>query len=242
MYTDDECRKLLEVARQYELKKTPVRWGILIQMCLDTGMRRGELLNTTWCDIDFKGFTVDVSPKKDHVTRWEWHIKDTERRRLPLTAELVKLLAEHKVSQPQDNPYVFVPDARYKGIQELRDAHKWTVNAGRCPLAGFSSRFRRIRHLAKIESGTLHDLRRTCLSNWITQGLSLHEVKELAGHASIETTERFYLAVRKDFLDRARAASEASRKGESVAHLLRAPCEPDELEDLLCLSSSAEGF
>jgi integrase len=115
VYTDDECRKLLEVARQYELKKTPVRWGILIQMCLDTGMRRGELLNTTWCDIDFKGFTVDVSPKKDHVTRWEWHIKDTERRRLPLTAELVKLLAEHKVSQPQDNPYVFVPDARYKG-------------------------------------------------------------------------------------------------------------------------------
>ena len=49
-------------------------------------------------------------------------------------------------------------------------------------------------------------------SNWIVQGLSLHEVKELAGHAGIETTERFYLAVRKDVLDRARAASEASRK------------------------------
>jgi hypothetical protein len=51
--------------------------------------------------------------------------------------------------------------------------------------------------------------------------LSLHEVKELAGHASIETTERFYLAVRKDVLDRARAASEAFRKGQFVARLLR---------------------
>ena len=242
VYTEDECRRLLELARQYEGTRTPVRWGLLIQMCLDTGMRRGELLNMTWRDIDFAGFTVDVSPKKDDLSTWEWHIKDTERRRLPLTAALVKLLVEHKASQPQGNPYVFVPNVRYEGIQESRRAHQWTVDAGRCPLAGFSPRFRRIRHLANVESGTFHDLRRTCLSNWVTQGLSLHEVKELAGHASIETTERFYLAVRKDFLDRARAASEASRKGESVAHLLRADAESDKMEELLCVSSSAEGF
>jgi integrase len=63
-----------------------------------------------------------------------------------------------------------------------------------------------IRDLANIHTGTFHDLRRACLSNWILQGLSLHEVKELAGHASIETAERFYMAVRKDVLDRARVA------------------------------------
>jgi hypothetical protein len=48
----------------------------------------------------------------------------------------------------------------------------------------------------------------------------------LAGHAGIETTERFYLAVRKDILDR--AASEASRRSQSVARLLRAPSESNE--------------
>ena len=238
VYTDDECQRLLETARQYERKRTPVRWGLLIQMCLDTGMRRGELLNLTWRDIDFVRFTVDVSPKKDDMDTWEWHIKDTDRRTLPLTAALVKLLAGHKTLQQEGNPYVFVPNVRYEGIQKSRRAGTWTVDAGRCPLAGFSPRFRRIKKLAHIESGTFHDLRRTCLSNWVTQGLSLHEVKELAGHASIETTERFYLAVRKDFLDRARAASEASHKGESVAHLLRAVTESDKMEDLLCVSSS----
>lgn len=77
--------------------------------------------------------------------------------------------------------------------------------------------------MASIEKETFHDLRRTCLSNCVAQGLSLYEVKELAGHAKIETTERFYLAVRRDVVDRARAASEASREGNSVAHLLRAP-------------------
>jgi hypothetical protein len=61
----------------------------------------------------------------------------------------------------------------------------------------------------------------------LPKGLSLYEVKELAGHAKIETTERFYLAVRRDVVDRARAASDASRKGNSVAHLLRAPLEDE---------------
>ena len=237
VYTDQECRSMCRFARQYEEKGSPIKWELLIRMCLGTGMRRGELLNTTWRNIDFAGMTVDVAPKKDTVDTWEWHIKDTERRTLPLTAELVKLLVEHQVSQPEGCPYIFVPIARYERIQEFGRVGQWTVEKGRSPLSKFCHHFNEIRRLAAIRTGTFHDLRRTCLSNWIVQGLSLHEVKELAGHASIETTERFYLAVRKDVLDRARAASEASRKGQSVARLLRAPYESD--EDPITLSVNA---
>ena len=165
VFTDSECHNLCGAARQYEEKGSPIKWELLIRMCLGTGMRRGELMNTTWRDVDFGTMTVDVSPKNDREDTWEWHIKDTERRTLPLTADLVRLLVELQMSQPEGNPYIFVPMARYERIQ----------------------------------------------------GLSLHEVKELAGHAGIETTERFYLAVRKDVVDRARAASEASRRGNSVA-------------------------
>jgi len=237
VYTDQECHGLCRFSRQYEEKGSPIKWELLIRMCLGTGMRRGELLNTTWRDIDFARMTVDVSPKKDGTDTWEWHIKDTERRTLPLTAELVRLLVEHQMSQPEGCPYIFVPMARYERIQEYRRAGQWDVEKGRSPLSKFCHHFNRIRSLASIRTGTFHDLRRTCLSNWIVQGLSLHEVKELAGHASIETTERFYLAVRKDVLDRAPAASEASRKGQFVARLLRAPSESD--EDPITLSANA---
>ena len=223
VFSDDECDRLWRCARQYEEKGRPVKWELLIRMCLATGMRRGELMNTTWRDIDFANMTVEVSPKKDRKDTWEWHVKDTDRRTLPLTANLVKPLVEHQMAQPEGNPYVFVPTARYELIQELRRSGQWTVEGGRSPLSKFCHHFNRIRARAGIESGTFHDLRRTCLNNWIVQGLSLHEVKELAGHAGIETTDRFYLAVRKDVVDRARAASEASCKGESVARLLRAP-------------------
>ena len=111
------------------------------------------------------------------------------------------------------------------------------MDKGRSPLSKFCHHFNKIRRLAGIETGTFHDLRRTCLSNWVTQGLSLHEVKELAGHAKIETTERFYLAVRKDVIDRARAASDISRKGDSVARLLRASADSDRNQEVPCASA-----
>jgi len=237
VFTDQECHNLCGAARQYEGKGSSVKWELLIRMCLGTGMRRGELMNTTWRDIDFARMTVDVSPKKDGEDNWEWHIKDTERRMLPLTADLVKMLIEHQISQPEGCPYVFVPITQYERIQELRRVGRWNVEKGRSPLSNFCHHFNKIRQLAGIEIGTFHDLRRTCLSNWVTQGFSLHEVKELAGHAGIETTERFYLAIRKDVVDRARAASEASRKGHSVARLLRASYELGEIGKLPCVSS-----
>jgi len=237
VFTDQECDDLCKAARQYEERGRPVKWEFLIRMCLATGMRRGELMNATWRDIDFANMTVEVSPKKNGVDTWEWHIKDTDHRVLPLTADLVKLLVEHQMAQPEGNPYVFVPTGRYELIQELRRSGQWTVEKGRSPLSKFCHHFNKIRGRAGIASGTFHDLRRTCLSNWVAQGLSLHEVKELAGHAGIDTTERFYLAIRKDVVDRARAASEASRKGHSVARLLRAPAESDKNDELPCASA-----
>jgi integrase len=237
VFTAQECHDLCKAARQYEQRGSGAKWELLIRLCLGTGMRRGELMNTTWRDIDFANMTIDVSSKKGCADTWEWYIKDTDRRTLPLTADLVKSLVELQVSQPEGNPYVFVPKARYEHIQELRRVGQWTVERGRSPLSKFCHHFNKIRQLAGIEVGTFHDLRRTCLNNWVTQGLSLHEVKELAGHAGIETTERFYLAVRTDVVDRARAASETSRKGHSVARSLRASCESDEIRKPPCVSA-----
>lgn len=237
VFTDQECDALCKAARQYEEKGRIVKWELLIRMCLATGMRRGELMNITWRDIDFANMTVEVSPKKSLADTWEWHIKDTDHRTLPLTADLVKLVVEHQMVQPEGNPYVFVSTGRYEFIQELRRSSQWTVERGRSPLSKFCHHFNKIRAQAGIESGTFHDLRRTCLSNWVAQGLSLHEVKDLAGHAGIDTTERFYLAVRKDVVDRARTASEISRKGDSGTRLLRAPKESDKSEKPPCVSA-----
>jgi len=93
-------------------------------------MRRGELMDTTWRDIDFANLTIEVSPKRGRQDIWEWYIKDTDRRTLPLAVDLVRRLVELQMSQPKANPYVFVPMARYEHIQELRRAGQWSVERG----------------------------------------------------------------------------------------------------------------
>jgi integrase len=48
VFTESECRSLCRAARQREEKGSPVKWALLIRMCLGTGMRRGQLMNATW--------------------------------------------------------------------------------------------------------------------------------------------------------------------------------------------------
>jgi len=220
-YAKADCLRLLRAAM--DLRSTyPLRWDLLILTALVTGMRRGELLNLTWQDVDFERMTVEVSPKKDTAYTWAWNIKDTHRRTLALTEELITLLADHQAKQPSGNPYIFIPWERYRHIQNRRESGTWTMRHGVCPVNNFTRHFQVVRDRAGLDRGEFHDLRRTCLTEWLSRGLSEHDVMTLAGHAEFETTRHFYLAVRDDLLDRARSSSSSVLGSEIVARLLRA--------------------
>lgn len=231
VFGGDECSRLIRAAREYQVwqlaKKSrvrqPIQWELLIRTALCTGLRRGELLNTTWKDIDFETKTVDVAPKSNTPETREWHIKDTDRRTLGLTDELIDSFAEFQAKQPDSYPYVFIPLRRYANIQKRREEGKWTVQDGVSPINNFDDAFKKILNRAGVENGTFHDLRRTCLTNWFANGLSEYEVMHLAGHACFTTTHTFYLAVREDLIERGRAASTKAMAVISVANLLQGP-------------------
>ncbi|MEN6337906.1 MAG: tyrosine-type recombinase/integrase, partial [Phycisphaerales bacterium] len=216
-YTSDECAKILKAASGFS---SPIPWELLIHTAMATGMRRAELLNATWRNINFAEMTIEVAPKGNTDETWEWHIKDAERRTLPLTNELTTMLVNHQSGQPEGHPYVFIPPERYAFIQELRRQGRWAYSDSRLRvLNNFRRDFTRILRAAGIEVGTFHDLRRTCLSGWLAHGLTEYDVMQLAGHSEFSTTHRFYLAVRSDLIDRARAAG---MKGSFGAQLARA--------------------
>lgn len=210
-----ECERMVRAAgeccREWN-PQTNVKWDLLIVVAVATGMRRGELLNCTWDDIDFEKQTVEVSPKGNTDETWEWQIKDYERRTLPLTEEIVHLLAYHQSEQLEGYPYVFVPTARYRFIQEkLRPAGEWTLSDSRLKVVNnFSPKFKLILQRAHLKDGEFHDLRKTALSNWFANGMTEYDVMTLAGHASFSTTHQFYLAVANDLVDRARRATAQS--------------------------------
>lgn len=206
-YDSDECRRMLYASQTYSSEGS-VRWDLLILMAATTGMRRGELLNVTWRNIDFDARTVEVCPKGNTEETWEWHIKDTDRRLLPLTDNLVSLLVDHQARQPEGYPYVFVPRSRYDFIQRLRRKGKWVYSDSRLKvLNNFRRHFRKILQEARVGEGRFHDLRSTALSNWFRSGMSENDVMYLAGHSSFATTHNFYLAVADDLVERAREAA-----------------------------------
>jgi len=74
----------------------------------------------------------------------------------------------------------------------------------------FRRKFQEFQRQASVRLHSIfHDLRNTALTNWFRNRMSEHDVMRLAGHASFETTHRFYLAVADDLVDRARAAADA---------------------------------
>lgn len=212
IYSQDECHRMLREAKRFVSENNPntiVPWDLLILTGLETGMRRGELLNMCWGDIDFDAHQIDITPKDNTNDTWEWLIKDTDERTVPLNQICTQLLIDLQSKRPVGYPYVFIPPQRYDFIQKLRKKGQWSYSDSRLKVVNnFYRQFSTIQKRASIKKkGTFHDLRRTALSNWFHQGCSEYDVMTLAGHSSFQTTHSFYLAIKKDYLDRARQAN-----------------------------------
>jgi integrase len=181
-------------------------WHARIMAAFTAGLRRGEISNLTWRDLDFENLSIEISPKEPSDEVWGWQPKDTDRRIVPLTDELARILVTLQASQPDGHPYVAVPPERYRHIQRCRQLSQWGWPQE--VLNNFARDFRRIVRAANVfDRATFHDLRRSAISNWLDRGVRPHEVRQLAGHASIQTTERYYVKVAKSAVDRARDAS-----------------------------------
>ena len=211
VYTSQQCKRLIKASHDWP-DRSGVRWDILIFLALTTGMRKGELLNLVWRDIDFEQQSITINAKQDTAATWQWDIKDNEERTLPLIDDVVSLLTEHQARQPDGCPYVFVPQKRYQDIQDLRQQGKWNTVSSRCNIVGnFSKHFAEIvKRSGIVTRMTFHDIRRTALSKWLSDGMDVFDVMTLAGHSKITTTQTFYLAVSDDLLTRARRVKSQS--------------------------------
>ena len=212
IYTDAQCQRIEKASQEYMLEwnqERSVKWDLIITVALATAMRRAELLNCTWADVDFDAQTIEVNPKENTRDTWKWLIKDSDHRTLPLTEEIVQMLVDHQAQQPEGYPYVFVPPARYDYIQNvLRPKGAWTLSDSRLKVVNnFKRSLDKILRRAGIKTGTFHDIRRTAISMWFANGMSEYDVMTLAGHSSFATTHKFYLAVADDLVHRARVAT-----------------------------------
>ncbi len=130
---------------------------------LNTGMRRGELLNLEWRDVDFQRKRIKIRVKEN------WEPKTSERD-IPMNDKLIEVLKKHK--EKSRGNFVFT-NKRGEQIDKNKLRDKLIKITEKC---GFP------------DVTKLHSLRHTFASHLVMSGVDLPTVKKLMGHSDIETT------------------------------------------------------
>lgn len=186
--TVEEYHKLVKAAEK-------IWWHVLFSLAYGSGLRRNEILHLTWADIDFEHQRIKVSAKKGTEDILEWDPKNRKNRIVPMSDKSSQLLANIQVQAPEGHAYVFVSPKRLERIKERRKIGKW--NPRSALVNNLTRDFNVVRRRANVAECTLHDLRRSAITNW-AQRLPIQVVQALAGHSNIATTRKYYLAVRSE--------------------------------------------
>ncbi len=189
--TPDEETGLLAAASALR-QGASVRLSGLIVAAIETGCRRGELLNLRW---------ANVSMVRRELLVLAENAKDGDPRTVPLSARLAAVLEMAK-TDPAGREY---PPAAYvfgilgEPVRTVKKAWETCVLRahGHEPkwAAGGKLSERSRAALAAIDLH-FHDLRHEAGSRWLEAGMPLHHVKEILGHANISQTDTYLNAGR----------------------------------------------
>ena len=153
-----ECRSLLD--------NSPENLRHIFYVFLNTGMRKAELENMEWSDIDFKRNKIRIHRKEF------WHPKTGERD-IPMNQATHNLLKRLKAQNDKglNSIFVFPNDDGGRIKHKLRE--QLIVIARKAGIKGLTK---------------LHSLRHTYASHLVMNDVDLPTVQKLMGHADIQTT------------------------------------------------------
>lgn len=145
----------------------------LITLAACTGLRRGELVQLRWSDVDMGRRVLHVR------SHGKFRTKNGKTRAVPLNPTAMSILLRRR--EDVEGEFVFNVDGRSINARYLSRAFKKAVRR------------------AKLDERLhLHSLRHT-FASWLVQGnASLYQVQKLLGHSSIRVTEMYSHLVPED--------------------------------------------
>ena len=187
-YTAEEMEQLFEAARGHRLE-------LILQFAAFYGLRRGEVLGLRWDAVDFEAGTLTIRhivtsahiEGKTVLVEADRAKTKSSLRTLPLVAGFARRLRALKEQQAYNeklcgNCY----NQKYKGYLFVDEMGNLILpNA---VTDGFA-RLLADHGLRKIR---FHDLRHSCASLLLKQGVPMKQIQEWLGHSDISTTANIY--------------------------------------------------
>lgn len=129
-----------------------------------TGLRRAELVNLRWTDVDLNRYIIAIQSNPTYKT------KQGKRRVLPLSDSALFMLRQKTKGKVSE--YVFTLNG--KGVKGEWLSHKFKYYVYKCKFQEDKLHFHSLRHT---------------FASWLVQdGVSLYEVQKLLGHTDSKTT------------------------------------------------------
>lgn len=135
-------------------------WRLVVLLGCRAGLRRGEIANLKWADVDFKNNQLYIAPNKTEKHRF-----------IPIADDLRKALEKAKQGRKKEIYVINVGDTSHRDDPNYLSAYYRKATAD-LPFNCF-----------------LHKLRHTFASHLVQAGIDLYRVKNLMGHTSITMTE-----------------------------------------------------
>lgn len=172
-----------------------------IELALNTGCRKQELLGLRWTDVDLTHRLLCLEETKAGV--WQTVPINDEARAL-----LVKRMRRRDEICPE-SPFVFFHEAERAGAK-IGDR-----------VLDLKKSFKRACSQAGINDFRIHDLRHTFASWLVMDGVPLYDVSKLLRHSNIRMTEK-YAHLAPDHLQKAIAGRGFSAHFQHTSNLLKA--------------------
>jgi integrase len=166
----DEVGRFLDHAATHRL-------GPFFELAVWTGLRRAELVQLEWSDVDLARRHISVRRSTTKT--------DAGRRRVPLNDAATRALVVWRVAQAAERE---AWGAAYTSSDRV-----FTQADGRALQLQYPTRlFDRLRQETGLPPLTLHGLRHQCASLLIASGADLEFVREILGHTDVRVTSGIY--------------------------------------------------
>lgn len=206
-YTVDELKTVIEKAKGTQIE--PV-----VKLAAWFGLRRGEIIGLRWSSIDFDAKVLSITgvvkdkgesgSKKQNMYYVATTKTKSSLRSFPLSDEMVMYLKNLKAQQD-------LRRARKNYNHAWDDFVCVRDNGDLIPLEYVSRAFPKLCKDCGLRELKLHELRHTNISLLLSDGASMKEVQEWAGHSNYSVTANTYAHIQ---------AKSKSRLTDSISSLL----------------------